>query len=190
MTKNFLFRLLYIGKNKERKFMHAVNHLISRLEKSQPGSAINRMLRTGTYLEVTKESAKNTYRVVRKREQGDVYTSVVKKVNNKLITKSVVEEHRFGLVNILFRNDGSKVFNLRHCNVRGRASKQNNGFFKTSVEEYIMQKGDYLNSRNTALQHNLKKIRENERYYLPEKNYTMKDDIMYEEADAKIGLHD
>lgn len=170
--------------------MPTVNHLISRLEQSQPGSAINRMLRTGTYLEVTKENAKNTYKVVRKREQGDVYTSVVKKVKDKLITKSVVEEHRFGLINILFRNDGSKVFNLRHCNVRGRASKQNNGFFKTSAEEFVMQKGVSISSQNTALKLHLKKIRDNERYYLPDKNYTMKDDIRYEEADAKIGLHD
>lgn len=189
-SKKKFVHLLYIVRNKERKFMHTINHLISRLEKSQPGSAINRVLRTGTYLEVTKESAKNTYKVVRKREHGDVYTTVVKKVKDKLVTKSVLEEHRFGLINIKFRNDGSKIFNLRHCNVRGRASKQNNGFFKTSVEEYVMHKGDNVNSQNTALQLNLKKIRENERNYLPDKNYTMKDDIMYEEADAKRGLHD
>lgn len=103
--------------------MPIINQIITRLESSKAGSAINRVLRTGTYLEVTKENAKNTYKVVRKREQGDVYTTIVKKVKDKFVTKSVVEEHRFGIISIKFRNDGSIVFNLRPCNVRGRGGQ-------------------------------------------------------------------
>lgn len=166
--------------------MPIVNQLIFKLETSNPGSTINKVLKTGTNLAVTKEKTKDTYRVVRRRQRGDVYTTIIKKIKNKLITKSVHEEHRFGLINILFRNDGTRVFNIRPCDVRGRASKQNGGFFKTSIEEYVLAKGNEV-SQEIELKSHMKKIRRNDRYRLHDRNFTEKDEFMYMEADEKRG---
>lgn len=175
--------------------MPIVNQLIRSIENSNAGSSIKRTLQTGTEVEVIKEATKDTVKIIRRKIYGDVFTTTLKKVNGKYVPKKVKEEYIFGLVNIDFKNNGSKHVRIRPCDVKGRASKENNGFFKTSLEENIFAKGQVINSPEKEMRKgksekcadvsfllHLRTIRQNKRYCLPDKNYNFMQDVVYEAA--------
>lgn len=176
--------------------MPIVNNLISRLELSKPGSSISKILRTGTNITVTKDSAKNTYSVVRKHDNGEIFTTLLKKINGKYVPKSVREEYRFGIVSILFKKDGSRLLQIRPCDVQGRSAKINNGFYKTSCEELSLANGERIKASRYLIERtdgsvqripnfftHLMRIRHNDRYRLHYEKYTINDDLAYEKVD-------
>ncbi|CDE87960.1 TPA: hypothetical protein CPT81_03935 [Candidatus Gastranaerophilales bacterium HUM_20] len=178
--------------------MAIVDRLITRIETSKPGSSIKSVLKSGTEVEVVKGKTLNTVKVIRKRKNGCIITTLLKKVKDMYMLKKVKEEHRFGVINIDYKSDGSRVVQIRTCDKTGRNSRANTGFYKTTMEENIFAKGVKINSPEEELKFprnersadilfliHLKQMRKNERYKLPTENYTLKQDFMYEEHDLK-----
>ena len=178
--------------------MAIISKLISRVDASPAGTTINTTLKSGTRVRITKLNKSNTIEVVRKNRINDGITTILKKIKGIYQPKKVIEEYRFGIVTIDYKKDGSRLVQIRSSDKDGTKSSKNNGFFKTTVEENLFPKGAIIKSlmkelqtphkeRNASisfLQH-LGLIRRNNRYKIPTANYSVKQDLIYEEVDLK-----
>ncbi len=178
--------------------MPVVDKLITRIETSRPGSSIRSVLKSGTEVEVIKGKAIDTVEIKRKTKNGSIITTLMKKVKDKYVPKRVKEEHRFGIININYKPDGSRAVQIRVCDKKGRNAKANTGFYKTTLEENIFAKNVHIRSAKSEMNRSkeergadigfllhLNDIRNNRRYTLPAENYSIMQDLRYEEADLK-----
>ena len=178
--------------------MPIVNKLISKIDSSPIGTTINTVLKTGTRVSITKLSKPDTIQIVRQRPYNDIVKTILKKFKGIYQPKKVIEEYRFGIVTIEYKKDGSRLVKLRTVDKNGTAHSENNGFFKTILEENLYSKGAVihsyqkakripLNERNASISflEHLGIIRKKNRYTAPTFDYTLKQDNLYAEADLK-----
>ena len=69
--------------------MAIVDRLITRIETSKPGSSIKSVLKSGTEVEVVKGKTLNTVKVIRKRKNGCIITTLLKKVKDMYMKKEI-----------------------------------------------------------------------------------------------------
>ena len=87
----------------------------------------------------------------RKTKNGSIITTLMKKVKDTYVPKKVKEEHRFGIININYKPDGSRVVQIRVCDKNGRNAKANTGFYKTTLEENIFAKNVHIRSAKSEM---------------------------------------
>ena len=84
------------------------------------------------------------------------------------------------------------------CDKKGRNAKANTGFYKTTLEENIFAKNTLIRSAKAEMKLpkaervadigfllHLDDIRNNRRYKIPTENYSINQDMRYDEADLK-----
>lgn len=178
--------------------MPLINKLITRIETSRPGSSVRSVLKSGTEVEVIKGKSAGTVEIKRKTRNGSIITTLLKKVKDMYVPKMVKEEHRFGIININYRADGSRAVQIRVCDKKGRNAKANTGFYKTTLEENIFAKNTLIRSAKAEMKLpkaervadigfllHLDDIRNNRRYKIPTENYSINQDMRYDETDLK-----
>lgn len=178
--------------------MPIINKLISRVDSAPIGTTVNTILKTGTRVSITKLSKPDTIEIVRQRPQNGCIKTILKKSKGIYKLKKVLEEYRFGIVTIEYKKDGSRLVKLRTVDKNGRKNSENNGFYRTILEENIYPKGAIIqsfqkekqtpyNKRNANLDFlkHLGIIRKKNRYTAPTFDYTLKQDNLYAEADLK-----
>lgn len=178
--------------------MPIINKLISRVDSAPIGTTVNTILKSGTKVSITKLSKPDTIEIVRQRPHNDCIKTILKKFKGVYQPKKVIEEYRFGIVTIEYKKDGSRLVKLRTVDKNGRKNSENNGFYRTILEENIYPKGAVihsyqkakripLNERNASISflEHLGIIRKKNRYTAPTFDYTLKQDNLYAEADLK-----
>lgn len=178
--------------------MPIINKLISRVDSAPIGTTVNTILKTGTRVSITKLSKPDTIEIVRQRPQNGCIKTILKKSKGIYKLKKVLEEYRFGIVTIEYKKDGSRLVKLRTVDKNGRKNSENNGFYRTILEENVYPKGAIIqsfqkekqtpyNKRNANLDFlkHLGIIRKKNRYTAPTFDYTLKQDNLYAEADLK-----
>ena len=166
--------------------MPIINKLISRVDSAPIGTTVNTILKTGTRVSITKLSKPDTIEIVRQRPQNGCIKTILKKSKGIYKPKKVLEEYRFGIVTIEYKKNGSRLVKLRTVDKNGRKNSENNGFYRTILEENIYPKGAIIQSFQKEKQtKHLGIIRKKNRYTAPTFDYTLKQDNLYAEADLK-----
>ena len=169
--------------------MAIITKLISRIDSAPIGTTVNTTLKSGTKVSITKLSKPDTIEIVRQRPHNDCIKTILKKSKGIYKPKKVLEEYRFGIVTIEYKKDGSRLVKLRTVDKNGRKNSENNGFYRTILEENSYQKAKRipLNERNASISflEHLGIIRKKNRYTAPTFDYTLKQDNLYAEADLK-----